>query len=315
MSEDGSKHMKKKLLIIPVTIMCTLLGACSPSEVREERPAINIDRWLEAAKDPSKDSNPGKFWYRDDKDIKPEFDDYDLKVRDIILGKVKNKKGAPTKKRQSSINYVSYEITSYIDRYYRCSITIFDNGTIETYASAYGKLSAPKDQRFIYTLGESVTSEIISEVKERYAEIETTINNQYEVVKERASLDKFFASVEDSEMPALVSFSEMRQNKGQNEFTFHDDDCSILNELKELEYQEKEKGFTTGVLPMLKYGFNRDWLLNIYCTYEGDVYTASISVTDDGPYQRYQGFIRYYEFFYSINQVKAEALITRISNN
>lgn len=306
--------MKKKLFIIPIIFMCTALGACNPLEPAE-RPAINIEQWLEVTKDPSESPNPGKFWYRDDKEIKSEFEDYDLKVRDIILGKVRNQNGAPTKNRQNSVNYVSYDITSYIDSYNHCSITIFNNGTIETYASGAGKLSAPKDQHYIYNVGESVANEIISKVKERYTEIETTLNECYEVVKERASLDKFFTNVEESETPALVEFSEMRQGKGQNDFTFHDDDRSVLNELKELEYQEKEKGFTTGMLPMLRYGYSSDWVLNVYCTYEGDTYTASISVRDDGPYQRYQGFYHYYEYFYSINQAKAEALITRITNN
>ena len=304
--------MKKKLLTIPIAFMCTLLGACNPGswfEPKEVSP-VYIDQWLENAEDPSTTPNPAEFYYVENGKSYPYMDDYGLKVRDIIKDRVTGSpKSSNGNIHKGDIDYVGYFIRSYVGRLTYCSIRVFDDGDIVTEAGGSG-WGAPKDQYFVYSVGTSITSEIISKTKERYTELDNTFNEEYEKVREEASLDKFFKSIEEADTKAYVSY----EDEAHSVHNFHDDDGSILAELKELEYEAKDRKFSVPCLPMFKYYLTNDWILNIYWGAEGvDYDIASIDYVSKEQPSSY--FTRHYFYYYSINQAKAKALITRISSN
>lgn len=297
-----------------MTLMCALLSACNPAGFFEPTDAtpVYIEQWLESARDPSDTPNPAEFYYVEDGTSYPYMDDYDLKVRDIIKNGVSNTSGGQVKAEdihKGDIDYVGYFIRSYIGRLNYCNIRVFDDGDIVTEAGGSG-WGAPKTQYFVYSVGTTITSEIISKTKERYTELDNAFNEEYEKVKEEASIDKFFKSIEEAETKAYVSFEDEQSNAHK----FYDDDGSILAELKELEYEAKDRSFNMTYLPKFEYYLTDSWKLNIYWGGEGANYDiASIDyVCEEQPSSYYR---RHYFFYYSINQAKAKALITRISNN
>lgn len=305
--------MKKKLLILPITFIVTLLGACESFTVyktKEESP-IYINQWLESVKDPSTDPNPGEFYYVENGTSYTAIDDYELKVRDIIKNGVNNTPGGKIKAEEvhkGDMDYVGYFIRSYIDRFTYCNIRVFDDGDIVTEAGGSG-WGAPSNQYYLYSVGTTVTSEIISKTKERYVELDNAFFERYETIREEASLDNFFKHCEEAESSPYVTCKD----ENWSDRVFFDDDGSILAELEELEYQHKDMD-AIEISPIFRYYVNDDWKLNIYkggniANYD----VASIEYKSNGAYASY--YQPTYTFYYSINQGKAEALINRIMKN
>lgn len=310
--------MKKKLLLIPITLLTTLLGACNPFKVLEPREAspIYIEQWLDNAKAPNENPNCGEFWILENNVQQNHHDDYELKVRDIIKKGVKNKNGNKVDSKaiaRENLDFIGYKVYSAFGDLTACFIYVYEDGTITTQAYG-GGWGAPKPQFYVYDVGKTITDEIISKTKERYYEINDTLNNIYETVREEATVDKFFANVEESTTPALIQYRETRKDERQNEFNYHDDDKSILNSLKELEYVPKEKGYSVDILPMITYGVTDEWTLQIFCGWDKANYdVAAIDYIYKGSYSSY--YPSHFRFYYSIDATKASAIADTIRNN
>ena len=296
--------------------MCTTLGACNPVKPIEVE-SVYIDQWLEAVKDPSESPNPGQFYYLENGKEKETHEDYELKVRDTIKDGVKNTTSKKVDYKytvKDGVDYVGYLVRNSVGRLTYCNIKIYDDGEIITGAGGSG-WGSPKDQFFVYSVGTTITSEIISEVKARYAEITEQLKNDYEIVKEEASIENFFKAVEATDVPASIHYKETRVNKEPYETNdLADKDYAILNELKELDYQSKERDYSTGLLPMFQYFVpDKNWSLNIYCDDNDIKYdVAAIEYVSQGSLKSY--YPSHYKFYYSINAAKAESLITRMIN-
>ncbi len=310
--------MKKKVIIIPVILLSSLLGAChrlSLFEPKEVSP-VSIQGWLSVSKNPSEDPNGSEFWIKDNDEEKTRYYDYELKVRDILEANIANHSGNEVKSNdiaRSNLDFIGYQIRANYNHLDGCVIYVYEDGTITTqaYGSGWG---APKPQFYVYDVGKTVTDKIISEVKERYYEIDETLNNIYETVKEEATLDKFFTTVEESTTPALIKYRETRKDEEENTFNYHDDDRSVLKDLKELEYTPKEKEYKIDILPMITYGVTDNWTLQIFCGWnEANYDVAAIDYIYEGPYKGY--YSTHYVFYYSINTAKASALVETIRSN
>ena len=307
--------MKKKTIIIPVILLSSLLGACNRLSLfkPDEVSPIGIQEWLDASKDPSENPNCGEFWIKENAEEKNRHSDYELKVRDIIKNNVPNNKGSQIDSKglvRENVDFVGYQLRADLSRLDNCIIYVYDDGTVTTqaYGSGWG---APKPQFYVYDVGKTITDKIINEVKERYYEIDETLNNIYETVKEEATLDKFFTNVEESTTPALIKYHETRKDEKENSFNYHDDDRSVLNDLKELEYSPKDKDFTIDILPMITYGVTEKWTLQIFCGWDNANYdVAAIDYVYEGQYAGY--YTTHYMFYYSINATKASALADKI---
>ena len=158
--------MKKKLLLIPITLLTTLSGACNPFKALEPREAspIYIEQWLEATKAPNENPNCGEFWISENNVQQNHHYDYELKVRDIIKKGVKNKNGNKVDSKaiaRENLDFIGYKVYSAFSDLTACFIYVYEDGTITTQAYG-GGWGAPKPQFYVYDVGKTITDEIIS---------------------------------------------------------------------------------------------------------------------------------------------------------
>ena len=75
--------MKKKLLLLPITLMSLFLAGCSKKEVDP----VYIEDWLSSAKSPKQDINGTLFSISSQSGY---MYDFDLKIRDLLSSNINN---------------------------------------------------------------------------------------------------------------------------------------------------------------------------------------------------------------------------------
>ena len=157
--------MKKKLLLIPTTLLLVsgLMG-CQFRKQRTVQPYY-LDYWLNEASDRKEDdpNRPHGSIHNKDEQIEQGFSDSSLKFRDKlkeILRPIELTPGEVDKEVKDDNYYVLYQIHAYLADFDSCLIYINEDGTISTNAYA-GGWGAPKAQHYVYDIGKDATKEII----------------------------------------------------------------------------------------------------------------------------------------------------------
>ena len=292
--------MKKKLLSIVITLATCLLVGC-----KNEVDPIYIDSWLYAARDSSEDPNCPTFFLRVNDVSYHSYEDYGLKIRDILLNAtngIEGKKGKAKKDYQG--DYLQYFCRARFHGLSSCTIHVYDDNTIVTTACGDG-WSAAKDQTLVYKLYRVTSGEIINAEKARYDEIDNTKKAEREAAKEELSIPNFITAVEQSEaIPTLryCDFSEWVMPT----YELNDPNKDILACLKGIAFTPIDD-IMIDKAAVISYFINEDWQLRIYRYFSDvDYDIAAIKYKSNSAFKDF--YPTYSFFYYSLSIEDGDAL-------
>lgn len=301
--------MKKKLLLLPIVLFSSFLGAC---EYRTEfiplKDIYTID----------KGNSLGSCRYND----KQQFD-YDDSLLDILKTYTSDAEavgiedGSTYRYNIKTINY-SFNISNPYKKMDYFSITIYETGDIETNVYGSGWPVSPKPQRYLYKISEETTSELFEKVDARITEITTIIEAEKEEAKEASTIDKFLAAysaLENRKVTYSYSGHDSRVKRPYvREIDISDNDGEYLELLVDLEYKRCSGdavayGFEyihVSSSDCIKVTANEGWRMTLdYKEATGYMYYEYKS--------KYQGLASY-TYYFSVNQSKINALYEKIYN-
>ena len=301
--------MKRKLLLLPVVLFSSFLGAC---EYRTEfiplKDIYTID----------KGNSLGSCRYND----KQQFD-YDDSLLNILKTYTSDAEavgiedGSTYRYNIKTINY-SFNISSPYKKMDYFSITIYETGDIETNVYGSGWPVSPKPQRYLYKISEETTSELFEKVDIRITEITTIIEAEKEEAKEASTIDKFLAAFSNlANRKVTYSYSghySRIKRPYVREIDISDNDGEYLELLVNLEYKRYSDDVTYGFdeyiyvssSDCIKVTANEGWCMTLdYKEATGCVYYEYKS--------KYQS-LGSYTYYFSVNQSKINALYEKIYN-
>ena len=234
--------MKKKLLLIPIAIMSCFITGCEYDTY-----FVPLYQWA--------DQNGKTFAEPYFKVMHPEeektggYRDYDNYVGKAIKGKVSNAEEVSKnfKKDIQTDSYLSYNLNCHIQRMEYCTIRIYENGYITTYANAEidiisSFLGRPKDQKATYKIEEEKAKEIIEIATNRYLEIKETIEREQAELEEAAQIENVLDTFEQSEETLNIWYNYRDPSVLYNA-SFPDTDRELLADLKALDYEKADDYF------------------------------------------------------------------------
>lgn len=297
--------MKKKLLLLPITLMSLFLAGCGKKEVDP----IYIEEWLSSVKSPKERINAAIFTVPSQS---MNMADYDLKVRDLLSSNINNNclKGKGSIKK-SDREYVTYAIRAEVGRLEYCNIFVYDDGKVITEAFPRGtKFNNIKEQIFNYSISEESARYVISQVKERYDQITKEMNNEHQAAREAYNPTNFFASLDEATQDPFMHYRETREGYETTTFLTVDTGRNILTDLKGLTYTYLEN-YSIDLLPMVKYYVDENYQLQIFCGWSKANYdVVCIQHKYDGKYET--SLPRSYVFYYQIDAVQGENIVNKI---
>ena len=301
--------MKKKLLLLPIVLFSSFLGAC---EYRTEfiplKDIYTID----------KGNSLGSCRYND----KQQFD-YDDSLLNILKTYTSDAEavgiedGSTYRYNIKTINY-SFNISNPYKKMDYFSITVYETGDIETNVSGSGWPVSPIPQRYLYKISDETTSELFEKVDTRITEITTILEEEKEEAKKASTIDKFLAAystLENRKVTYSYSGHDSRVKRPYvREIDISDNDGEYLELLVELEYKRCNDdtvayGFEyihVSSSDCIKVNANEGWCMTLdYKEATGCVYYEYKS--------KYQG-LGSYTYYFSVNQSKINALYEKIYN-
>lgn len=200
--------------------------------------------------------------------------------------------------------FLSYGISCHIRSMEHCTIKVYENGYITTFAYAETNiisfLGQPKDQKVVYRIEEEKAKEIIELATDRYLEIKEQIAKDRAVLEERAKIENALETFEQSEetLKAWYNYS----GSGRMYYsTFPDPNRELLPLFKALEYEEMEDDFVWGKahLEQVTYRIDDDFAISLYNHVESYLDTnydlVGVRVLDNGKYPQEVYLYRYYK--------------------
>lgn len=301
--------MKKKLLLLPIVLFSSFLGAC---EYRTEfiplKDIYTID----------KGNSLGSCRYND----KQQFD-YDDSLLDILKTYTSDAEavgiedGSTYRYNIKTINY-SFNISKPYKKMDYFSITIYETGDIETNVYGSGWPVSPKPQRYLYRISEETTNELFEKVDTHITEITTIIEAEKEEAKEASTINKFLAAysaLENRKVTYSYSGHDSRVKRPYvREIDISDNDGEYLELLVNLEYKRYSDDVTYGFdeyiyvssSDCIKVTADEGWHMTLdYKEATGCVYYEYKS--------KYQS-LGSYTYYFSVNQSKINALYEKIYN-
>lgn len=302
--------MKKKLLLIPIVLM-----SCSIAGCEYDTYIVPLGQWMEH--NGPMHADPHFSVQTQDEEKSGGFIDYEEYVGKAIRERVRDAEEVTKsiKKSVTTDNYVSYRITCAIRKMDKCTIYVYDNGYITTYAYAYTDIinsffGRPKDQKLVYKIEEGVAKEIIDIATNRYVEIKEQMDADNAAVEEAGKIENVLNTFEQSEEPLNLWYNF--QGSGvQYHADFPDTNREFLDGLKTTEFEEAEDNFVWGriIIEEVKYRINNDLVLGV-CNHieryeETNIDIVSVTVKNKGKYA--DGYNC--TFYYKIDPEQGHALV------
>ncbi len=296
--------MKKKLLLIPLALTGTMLTACEQTEVAP----VYINEWLECYKTPMEDPNAPRFTVSE---LGTNYD-FDFVVRNLLRNVVVGVdavKGKP-ENIEGEIG-LSYTIRESHNRLTGCNISVYTSGEIVTGASGNG-WGAPKSQTFTYEVDPTQAAYVINKAAERYNKIRNTQNEEKINYRNASQVGNFLAALDNSAQ-TTVKYKDIRSDGDLRcEFSFEDTDRSILNDLKEITFEEIDN-YQIMDDPSITYYVSEDWYLDIFNEHDQISYShACVRYRYESVYKHYHGRYTNGHIFYSLDSEKGVALANKI---
>ena len=291
--------MKKKLLLLPITLMSLFLAGCGKKEVDP----VYIEDWLSSAKSPKQDINGTLFSISSQSGY---MYDYDLEVRDLLSSNINNNcfKGKGSSKK-SDRECVVYAIRANVGRLEFCNIFVYDDGKVITEAfPRVTKFNNIKEQVFNYSISEESARYVISQAKERYDQITKEMNNEHQAAREAYNPANFFTSLDEATQDPFMQYKETREGYETTTFLTVDTGRNILTDLKGLTYTYLEN-YSIDLVPMVKYYVSEDYQLQIFCGW-----SQANQHKYDGKYET--SLSKSYVFYYQIDAVQGENIVNKI---
>ena len=304
--------MKKKLLVLPIVLFSSFLGAC---EYRTEfiplKDIYTID----------KGNSLGSCRYND----KQQFD-YDDSLLNILktytsdAEYVKRINDSSDFRRSYNVKTINYRfnISGDYKKMNYFIINAYETGDIEVRVSGAGWPMSPQDQNSLYRISEETASELFTTVASYVEDMNACLEQEKETAREASTIDKFlvaYSSLESRTITYTYSFydSNVKRQCVMDIFV-PDGDGEYLELLVDLDYKRydvDEFGFSERYVSIdtsncLRIDANEDWYMIIdYRDAVGCVYYEYES--------KYQGPSVYY-YYISVNQNKCDALYKKIYN-
>ena len=225
--------MNKKLLLLPITLTSSFLGACT---YRTEH--IPLSEIFTIS------TNDTGCYYMNNEYYK-DFDDgvFNILKTNLEDAKLEGNKRYSEDYRTNSVNFNFYAENRYKKMDY-FSIQVYVTGYVETYVSGSGWPVAPENQQTLYTINKETVKKVYQEVVERTANVEADIEAEKQAALEAHSLDKFFTTFSNMEHRQVEWMEKGSAYKEPRVFydvhTVEDKDGDILEALTTLEYNAIE---------------------------------------------------------------------------
>ncbi len=296
--------MKKKLLLLPIVLFSSFLGAC---EYRTEfiplKDIFTID----------KDDNCGYYYYDnyDYRDYKDEVLDI-LKAYTSDAEYVKRINDDSDVKRSYNVKtiYYRFNISGDYKKMNYFSINACETGDIEVRVSGAGWPMSPQNQNSLYRISEETAYELFTTVASYVEEMNACLEQEEETAKEASKIDNFFAAYSnlDNRSIAYLYYTVDHSVKRPciREINVPDKDGEYLELLIDLEYKMRteDENIYVNNTNCIKVTINEQWYMVLdYMNATGCVYYEYDS--------KYQGRA-YYNYCFFVNQSKIDTLYRKI---
>ena len=292
--------MKKKILLLPITLLSSFLSACTyRTEFIPLEEIYTIDR----------EDNAGYYYYED-----TEYCDYCCDMFNILKTYTSN--AELIKKIDDSIPYRGNNIKSIYYRFYindsfkkmdYFTITAYDTGDIEVRVSGADWPMSPENQNTLYKIDEKTTTDLFSAVASYVEDMEATLKEEEGAAEEASKIDNFFTAY--SNLPnkkvtyAYIDYEPRESRQRVREIDIPDKDGDILESLVGLEYKiRKDNGGYIYVdsSNSIRVAVNDGWRMTLdYMNATGFVYYEYVS--------KYNG-PSVYSYSFTVNSIKIETL-------
>ena len=304
--------MKKKLLLLPIVLFSSFLGAC---EYRTEfiplKDIFNIDK-----------NGCYGYYYYDNQEYTDLKDDVFNILKTYISDAeyVKSMNGSNDVKPYYNVKTIDYRfnISGDYKKMNYFIINAYETGNIEVHVSGAGWPMSPQDQNSIYKISEESAAELFSTVGSYVEDMNTGMAEEKEAAKEASTIDKFltaYSSLENRKVTYSYSGHDSRIKRPYvREIDIPDNDGEYLELLVDLEYKRYGDGVTYGFdeyihvssSDCIKVTANEGWWMTLdYKEATGYMYYEYKS--------KYQG-LGSYTYYFSVNQSKINALYEKIYN-
>ena len=259
--------MKRKLVLLPIILMSTFLGAC-----QKEREHINVEEYLNVK------PSDGYAYFSVGEDNKI---DYEGKVQNIFKKYLNDLTAEPRYYfPQEECDYVGLSIYGEYKGFSSFTINVYGVGQINTYCSG-----EYKPQETTYLIDESVAKALIKEVTDRRDEIDSIIKQSEETAIEEHNVDKFFEILESVSNKSFkyqdITYTPQDQMAGVTTYTVNDTDGSLTEELKNIGYHYMPNNHSKRRDFSIEYKVNDNWYLRIFSSY---YYIATVTYKYSNPF-------------------------------
>ena len=302
--------MKKKLLLIPIALLSCFVAGCEYDTY-----VVTLNQWMEHNGPMAAD--PHFYVANEDEEKTGGFTDYEERVGKAIKSRVIDAEEVKTKLKNSIVtdSYVEYGISCHLREMSHCSVHVYDNGYITTFAyaeqdflsSIFGR---PKDQKVVYKIDEEKAKEIINLATDRYVEIKTQKEKDQAELEEAAKIENVLNTFDQSEEELKIWYGYTGSG-AQYTLTFPDAERELLEELKTVTYTKADDEFIYEKLrnEMVAYRIDDDLQIIVYnhnLSYDETNYDlVSTRIHDTGKYPGYY----YQDFYYKIDPEQGRALV------
>ena len=300
--------MKKKLLLLPVVLFSSFLGAC---EYRTEfiplKEIFNID----------KQGHYGYYYY-DHYSDHYEYRDYKNDVLNILktytsdAEYVKRINDSNDFQHSYNVKTISYRfnISGDYKKMNYFIINAYETGNIEVRVSGAGWPVSPQNQNSLYRISEETASELFTTFTSYVEDMSVGLEQEEETAKEASKIDNFFAAYSNLEN-RNVTYSYYFYDRNVKrpcvrEIDIPDNDGEYLELLVDLEYKRytEDNGIFVNNEDCIKVTINEQWHMVLdYMQATGYVYYEYES--------KYKGLTAY-EYRFTVNQSKVDALYRKM---
>ncbi len=300
--------MKKKLLVLPIVLFSSFLGAC---EYRTEfiplKEIFNID----------KQGHYGYYYY-DHYSDHYEYRDYKNDVLNILktytsdAEYVKRINDSNDFQRSYNVKTISYRfnISGDYKKMNYFIINAYETGNIEVRVSGAGWPMSPQNQNSLYRISEETASELFTTFTSYVEDMSAGLEQEEETAKEASKIDNFFAAYSNLENRNVTylyySYDRNVKRPCVREIDIPDNDGEYLELLVDLEYKRyaEDNGIFVNNEDCIKVTINEQWHMVLdYMQATGYVYYEYES--------KYKGLTAY-EYRFTVNQSKVDALYRKM---
>ena len=163
-----------------------------------------------------------------------------------------------------------------------------------------------------YEVDPTQAAYVINKAAERYNEIRNTQNEEKINYRNASQVGNFLAALDNSAQ-TTVKYKDIRSDGDlRSEFSFEDTDRSILNDLKEITFEEIDN-YQIMDDPSITYYVSEDWYLDIFNGHDQISYShACVRYRYESVYKHYHGRYTNGHIFYSLDSEKGVALANKI---